>query len=199
MPNVMMSIQAILYQSLQTVESLNLPAGEAASGKKFEDYVVKQLYQQLLRRSEDRVFTPRHTLHEPTFSGVFHQFDIVIARPNETVAVECKFRGGAHIDQLFATHGKLVDYRLRPHGVFVTTARGINDEIYCYALAHRIHIICLLLPPVEYMLECTKKGTSLTRMLEDLQQRIEDNLEPRRLLIEWKHTYDRFQAEGYCR
>jgi hypothetical protein len=73
MPNVMMSIQAILYQSLQTVESLNLPAGEAASGKKFEDYVVKQLYQQLLQRSENRVFAPRHTLHEPTFSGVFHR------------------------------------------------------------------------------------------------------------------------------
>jgi len=106
---------------------------------------------------------------------VFHQFDIVIARPNETVAVECKFRGSAHIDQLFATHGKLVDYCSRPHGVFVTTARGVNDEVTCYALAHRIQILCLLLPLVEYMLECTKKGTSLARMLEDLQQRIEDD------------------------
>jgi len=47
MLSAMMSIQAILYQSLQTVDSLNLPSGEAASGKKFEDYVVKQLYQQL--------------------------------------------------------------------------------------------------------------------------------------------------------
>lgn len=192
-----MSIQAILYQSLRTVESLDLPAGEAASGKKFEDYVVKQLYQQLQRQSEDRVFPPRHTLRLPTFSGAFHQFDIVIAQPKETVAVECKFRGSAHIDQLFATHGKLVDYRLRPHGVFVTTARGVNDEIYCYALAHRIQIICSLLPPVEYMFECAKKGTSVAYMLEDLQQRIEDNLEPKSLLIEWRHSYDRFQAEGY--
>ena len=199
MLSAMMSIQAILYQSLQTVVSLDLPVGEAASGKKFEDYVVKQLYQQLQRQSEDRVFTPRHTLREPTFSGVFHQFDIVIARPNETVAVECKFRGSAHIDQLFATHGKLIDYRSRPHGVFITTACGVNDEIYYYALAHRIQIICSLLPPVEYMLECAKKGTSLARTLEDLRQRIEDNLEPKRLLVEWKHSYDRFQSEGYCR
>lgn len=194
-----MSIQSILFQSLQTVESLNLPTGEAASGKKFEDHVVKQLYQQLQRHSEDRVFTPRHTLRDPTFSGVFHQFDIVIARPNETVAVECKFRGSAHIDQLFATYGKLIDYRSPPHGVFVTTARGVNDEIYCYALAHRIRIICSLLPPVEYMLESTKKETNLARILEDLQQRIEGNFEPKRLLIEWKNSYDRFQAESYCR
>lgn len=34
MPSAMMSIQAILCQSLWTVESLDLPAGEAASGKK---------------------------------------------------------------------------------------------------------------------------------------------------------------------
>ena len=146
------------YQSLQTVESLNLPAGEAASGKKFEDYVVKQLYQQLLRRSEDRVFTPRHTLHEPTFSGVFHQFDIVIARPNETVAVECKFRGGAHIDQLFATHGKLVDYRLRPHGVFVTTVvvSMTRYTVMLWLIAFRLSVCCC--PPWSICLNAPRKG-----------------------------------------
>ncbi len=136
-----MKTVVVLYKALQTVGSLDLPAGESASGAKFEDYMVRQLYEKLRQQTEFRVFPPRYTLHEATFSGCHHQFDIVVAEQDEFVAIECKFRRGAHIDQLFATEGKLVDYRKRPRGVFVTTARSVNDEMYCYALAHQLLLI----------------------------------------------------------
>lgn len=193
-----MNAEAVIYQSLQAVRSLDLPVGEPASGKKFEDYMVMQLYQKLRQRTGFQVFPPRYTLYRDTFSGVSHQFDIVIAESEALVAIECKFRGGAHIDQLFATHGKLVDYCERPRGIFVTTAEKVNDEMYYYALAQRILLICSSLPPVEYMLQCVKKDTDLDRRLATLQSRIQDNVPPKHLLVEWKNSYVRFRDEGYC-
>lgn len=193
-----MSIETVVYESLQAVHTLALPAGQAASGKKFEDYMVTQLYQKLRQQTGFQVFSPRYTLREDTFSGVSHQFDIVIAESEALIVIECKFRGGAHIDQLFATHGKLVDYRKRPRGIFVTTAKNVNDEMYYYALAHQILLICSSLPPVEYMLQCVKKDTDLASRLATLQSRIQNNVHPRRLLIEWKNSYVRFHDEGYC-
>jgi hypothetical protein len=193
-----MNTEVVLYKSLQAVRSLNFPVGESASGKKFEDYMVMQLYQKLQQQGEFRVFPPRHTLREATFSGVYHQFDIVVAEQEQLVAVECKFRGSAHIDQLFATQGKLVDYRKRPRGVFVTTAQGVNDEMYCYGLAHQILLICPLLPPVDYMLQCVKKGTELASRLEILQGRIKDGVAAKHALVEWRNSYMRFRDEGYC-
>jgi hypothetical protein len=193
-----MSIEVVLYQALRAVGSLELPVGVPTSGKKFEDYVVKQLYMGLLQlQGGYRVFPPRHTLRDATFSGVHHQFDIVIAQQEELVTVECKFRGGAHIDQLFATQGKLVDYCKRPHGIFVTTALHINDEMYYYALAHNIQLICPSLPPVEYMLQLVKKGTDLEYRLKNLQIRLKNRIEPRHGLVEWRNAYRRFQDDGY--
>jgi hypothetical protein len=180
------------------VWTLELPVGIPSSGKQFEDYVVKQLYTSLLQlQGGYRVFPPRHTLREATFSGVHHQFDIVIAQQEALVSVECKFRGGAHIDQLFATEGKLVDYCKRPYGIFVTTAPHINDEIYYYALAHHIQIICSALPPVEYLLHCVKSETDLAYRLANLQSRIKNGIDPRYVLIEWRNAYQRFRDEGY--
>jgi hypothetical protein len=100
-----MNTEVALYKSLQVVRSLDFPVGKPASGKKFEDYMVMQLYQNLQQQRGFRVFPPRHTLREATFSGIYHQFDIVVAEQEQLVAVECKFRGTAHIDQLFATQG----------------------------------------------------------------------------------------------
>lgn len=45
-----------------------------------------------------RVYPPRYTLRTPTFSGAYRQFDIVVAQQDELMAIECKFRGNAHID-----------------------------------------------------------------------------------------------------
>ena len=193
-----MGVEVILYQSLQSVQTLELPVGISSSGKQFEDYVVKQLYTNLLQLGEGyRVFPPRHTLREATFSGVFHQFDIVIAQHESLMTVECKFRGGAHIDQMFATQGKIMDYRKKPQGIFITTAAHVNDEIYYYAIAHRIKLICLSLPPVEYMQSKVKKGTDLEHRLNSLHSRITEGLEPHHLLVEWRNAYLRFQADGY--
>lgn len=193
-----MSIESILFQTLTNMQSLDLPAGESTSGTKFENHVVTQLYQHLVQRPEYRVFPPRYTLHEPTFSGVFHQFDIVVVQQNLLSTIECKFRGSAHIDQLFATQGKISDYRSRPRCIFVTTSNDVNDEIYQYGLAHHIEIICRHLAPVAYMLQCVKKETDFAQALEVLHTRMKGEVEPKRLLIEWKHVYSRFKAEGYC-
>jgi hypothetical protein len=192
-----MNTEVMLYRLLQTVQSLDFPVGKSASGKRFEDHIVMQLYQHLRQHGEFRVFPPRHTLREATFSGVCHQFDIVVAEHERLVAVECKFRGSAHIDQLFATQGKLVDYRKPLRGVFVTTAQGVNDEMYYYALAHQILLISPGLPPIGYMLHCVRAGTDLAHRLETLQGRIKDGAPPQHLLVEWKNNYVRFQDEGY--
>jgi hypothetical protein len=159
--------------------------------------MVMQLHGSLQQHQDFRVFPPRHTLRDATFSGAYHQFDIVIAEQEELVAVECKFRGSAHIDQLFATQGKLVDYVHRPHGVFVTTAEGVNDDMYYYAMAHRIRLISTELPPIEYMLQCVKPGTDLANRLETMQGRIRDGAPPKQLLVEWRNHFARFQDEGY--
>ena len=193
-----MSIEIVLYRSLQVVQSSKLPVGKSTSGKKFEDHMVMQLYHKLQQQAEFRVFPPRHTLREATHSGIHHQFDIVVAEQEELVAVECKFRTSAHIDQLFATLGKLIDYKRRPRGVFLTAAQAVNDGMYCYALAHQISLISPSLPPVEYMLKCTKQGTDLGQRLETLLDRLRGDVPPRQLLIEWKNSYMRFQDEGYC-
>src|SRR5207244_9640744 len=100
----------------------------------------------------------------PTFSGVYHQFDIWI-RDDEHVAVECKFRGKAGIDQVFAFCGKLIDYRKRPQAVFLTTADRVGDEVFCYAIAHRISLISTSLAPVEYMLQQVKQETDMVGRL----------------------------------
>jgi hypothetical protein len=193
-----MGIEVILYQALQSVQALELPVGISSSGKQFEDYVVKQLYTSLLQlQGGYRVFPPRFTLREPTFSGVYHQFDIVIAQQEYLVAVECKFRGGAHIEEMFATQGKLIDYRKQPHGIFITTAAYVNDEMYYYGLTHNIQLICPSLPPVEYMQSKVKKGTDLEYRLGILESRMKIGKEPQHLLVEWKNAYQRFQTDGY--
>jgi Holliday junction resolvase len=192
------SIEAALYESLEAVRKRNLPVGESASGKKFEDLMVVQLYQKLVERAQFRVFPPRHTLREATRSGVHHQFDIVVVEEEELVAVECKFRSAAHIDQLFATFGKLVDYKKRPRGVFVTAAQAVNDAMYYYALAHQVSLITPALPPVEYMLQCAKNGTDLAERLETVLGRIRGDALPQQMLVEWRSSYMRFRDEGYC-
>ena len=194
----MVSLSTLLYQSLREVYTLALPSGISTSGKKFEDYIVKQLYEKLLRGGAYRVFPPRYTLRSPTFSGAYHQFDIVVAQHDELFVVECKFRESAHIDQLFSTQGKIIDYYKKPCGLFVTTAKGVNDEMYLYSLAHRLQIISNLLPPIEYMLGCVKKDTNIARRLEHLQTRLNDGTKPKTILIEWKNEYMRFLDEGYC-
>jgi len=193
-----MDVEAVLYRSLKAVQSLGLPAGVPASGKKFEDHMVMELCTNLRQQAECRVFPPRHTLHQATFSGVHHQFDIIVAEQEELVAVECKFRSSAHIDQLFAAVGKLVDYRERPRGVFVTSAQNVNDAMYYYALAHQISLISPALPPVRYMLQCAKNGTELALRLATMLGRISGGAQPQHLLVEWRNNYMRFQDEGYC-
>ncbi len=160
--------------------------------------MVQQLYQNLQRYGMLRIFRPRYTLHEPTRSGVAHQFDIVIRAENEKlIGIECKFRGKTGIADLFAFVGKLIDYRERPYGVFVTTASHVNDEVFYYAIAHRISIICKMLLPVEYMKQKVKKGTDLAQRIERLQVRLRDDNQPQYLLIEWRNACNRFTAEGY--
>lgn len=193
-----MNIEVVLFKSLEAIQSLDLPVGVSTSGKKFEDHMVMRLCQELQQQAEFRIFRPRYTLHEATFSGEHHQFDIIVAEQDELVAVECKFRSSAHIDQLFATQGKLVDYHKRPRGIFVTTAQGVNDGMYYYALAHQILLISPALPPVEYMLRCVRDGTDLAHRLGIMQGRIRGRALPRHLLVEWKNNYMRFQDEGYC-
>jgi hypothetical protein len=190
-------IEVTLYEAVKSVGLLDLPVGLPSSGKQFEDYMVKQLHMQLSQTQDGyRVFPPRHTLREATLSGVYHQFDIVIAQQDDLVAVECKFRDSSHIDQLFATQGKLIDYKKQPRGIFITTARHVNDEIHYYALAHRILIISVSLPPVEYMLRRVKRGTDLEYRLDNLRSRI-NNVDPRRVLVEWKNAAQRFLDDGY--
>ena len=192
-----MTIAVVLYRSLRAVHALALPPGISTSGKKFEDFIVKQLYEKLVQTGEYEVFQPRYTLRTPSLSGAFHQFDIVVNQQGKLFAIECKFRGSAHIDQLFATQGKLIDYCQRPRGFFVTSAHGVNDEMHWYALAHRIQLICTSLPPVQYMLSCVKNDTPIARRLEQLQMRLNDGTEPKKVLIEWKNEYMRFNDEGY--
>ena len=66
----LMDIEVALYKSLKAVQSLHLPVGVSASGKKFEDHMVMRLFQKLQQEAELGVFPPRHTLREATFSGV---------------------------------------------------------------------------------------------------------------------------------
>ena len=193
-----MSLEFTLYKSLISIESQGLPIGLSSSGKKFEDYMVRQLYTQLLHLQVGyRIFPPRYTLRNPTFSGVCHQFDLVVAKQDELVTVECKFREYTHIDELFATQGKIIDYCQRPKGIFLTTALHVNDEMYYYAMAQKIKLICPSLPTVEYMLHHVKDGTSLADRLEKLSDRIDNGIEPHNVLIEWKNDYQRFLTDGY--
>jgi hypothetical protein len=193
----LMNLASVLYQSLRDAHALTLPPGISTSGKKFEDYTVKQLYEMLVQIDAYRVFPPRYTLRTPTFSGAYHQFDIVVEYLDEPFAIEGKFRERAHIEQLFATQGKLIDYCQIPHGFFVTTAKDVNDEMHLYALAHHLQIICELLPPIEYMLGCVKNDTLISRRLEQLKTRMNDGTKPKTILIEWKNEFMRFQDEGY--
>jgi len=190
-----MTIEIVLFQALEDVRALGLPSGISSSGKQFEDYMVKQLFQRL-QQATLRIFPPRYTLREPTHSGVAHQFDIVIA-DTELVAIECKFRGKAEIDEMFAFMGKRIDYLKPPRGIFVTTAETINNEIFFYAIAHRILIVCLSLPPVEYMIHKVKPDTDLAYRLASLQARLQDRNPPSGLLVEWQNDYRRFCQEGY--
>ncbi len=114
-------IEIVLFQALKNVKALELPPGTPSSGKKFEDFMVQQLYQTLQQQGKLRIFPPRYTLREATYSGVAHQIDIVI-RQSKLIAIECKFRKGTNIGELFAFVGKLIDYREPPRGIFVTTA-----------------------------------------------------------------------------
>jgi len=191
-----MTIEIVLFQSLKDVKALELPSGISSSGKKFEDFMVRQLYQKLQQQGTLHVFPPRYTLHEATYSGLAHQFDIVI-RQSELTAIECKFRKRTGVGELFAFVGKLIDYREPPRGVFVTTGENVNDDIFYYALAHHILIICSSLPPVEYMIQRVKKNTDLARRLASLQTRLRSEHAPNRLLVEWQNAYRRFTDEGY--
>lgn len=191
-----MRIERLLYQALIDVERLALPPGDASSGTKFEDYLVQQLYLNLQQRGTLRLFKPRYTLREPTFSTVSHQFDIVI-RHDQLIAIECKFRGRTGIDDLFAFTGKLADYRERPAGVFVTTATNINDDVFCYAIAHKISIISRMRPPVGYMQDFVKAGCDLSQRLERLETRLKEDISPKHLLVEWQNAIHRFTTEGY--
>jgi len=191
-----MHIEKMLFRALTHVDALDLPPGIPSSGKKFEDFMVQQLFQNLQGHPPIRVFQPRYTLHEPTFSSVAHQFDIVI-RYDQLIAIECKFRGKTGIADLFAFVGKLADYRERPSGFFVTTATDINDEVFYYAIAHKISVICRMLPPVGYMEDSVKKGTDLAQRLERLENRLKDDIHPPHLFIEWRNARSRFIAEGY--
>ena len=158
--------------------------------------MVQQLYQKLQRQGTLRIFRPRYTLREPTYSGLAHQFDIVI-RQDKLTTIECKFRGKTGIDNLFAFVGKLVDYRDPPRGIFVTTAENVNDNVFCYAIAHRISIVCSSLPPVEYMIQRVKKNTELAHHLARLWTRLRGKTAPNHVLVEWQNAYSRFTVEGY--
>lgn len=191
-----MTIEIVLFQALKDVKALELPSGIPSSGNKFEDYMVQQLYQKLRQLGTLRVFRPRYTLREDTYSGIAYQFDIVI-RQSELTAIECKFRKKTGIDDLFAFVGKLIDYREPPRGIFVTTAENVNDNVFCYAIAHRILIVCSHLPPIEYMIQRVKKNTDLARRLASLQTRLRGEHAPNHLLVEWQNAHRRFTVEGY--
>jgi hypothetical protein len=193
-----MAVETVLFQALEEAKSLKLPPGIASSGKKFEDFMFKQLYHAVRQHGAVDVYPPRYTLRQPSFSGVLHQFDIVVQGP-EQIAVECKFRKRTGIDTLFAFLGKLIDYRQPPKGIFVTTAEKMNDGLFCYAIAHRISVVCPFLPPVEYMLQCVKSGTDLTHRLGCLAANLKDAQRPKHVLIQWKNEYRRFVSEGYHR
>jgi hypothetical protein len=192
-----MDLASVLYKSLRDARALPLPPGISSSGKKFEDFTVKQLYEKLIQTGAYRIYPPRYTLRTPTFSGVYHQFDIIVEQQEGLSAIECKFRESAHIDQLFSTQGKLIDYCQKPFGFFVTTAKNINDEMHYYALAHHLQIICETLPPIEYMHNCVMNDALIAHRLEQLQIRMNDGTEPKIILIEWKNEFMRFQDEGY--
>lgn len=193
-----MTIEIVLFQALKDVKALELPPGTSSSGKKFEDFMVQQLYQPLRQQGGISVFPPRHTLRQATYSSVGHQFDIVIRR-SELIAIECKFRKRTGIDDLFAFMGKLIDYREPPRGIFVTTAEKVNNNVFCYAIAHRISIVCPSLPPVQYMIQRVKKNTDLARRLASLQTRLRGKTSPNYLLVEWQNAHRSFMEEGYCR
>lgn len=168
-----MTVDIVLFQAIANVQVLQLPPGTPSSGTKFENFMVQQLYQTLRQQRASSIYPPRYTLHEPTCSGVSHQFDLVI-RENDLTTVECKFEGRISIAELFAYLGKLVDYRSVPRGIFVTVARDINDEIWHYAIAHRILIVSPLLPPVPYMIKQVKSSSDLSNRLVQLQSRLEE-------------------------
>jgi hypothetical protein len=185
-----------LFQALRDVAVLELPPGIPHSGKKFEDYTFQKLYQAVHLLGERSVFPPRYTLREPTYSTVHHQFDIVV-REGQLTAIECKFRQGTGINDLFAFLGKLVDYRVRPRGVFVTTARNVGDQVFCYAIAHHISIVCPCLAPVEYMIQQVKAETDLFHRLVSLRTCLCSNSIPKNALVQWQNEHRRFLAEGY--
>jgi hypothetical protein len=193
-----MTIEFVLFQALKDVKALELPAGIPSSGKKFEDFMVQQLYQKLRQLGTLHVFPPRYTLHQATYSSVAHQFDIVV-RQSELTVIECKFRKKTGIDDLFAFMGKLIDYREPPCGIFVTTAEKVNNNVLYYAIAHHILIVCSSLPPVQYMIQRVKKNTDLARRLASLQTRLRGETSPNYLLVEWQNAHRRFMEEGYCR
>ena len=191
-----MTIEIVLFQALEDVKDLELPPGTPSSGSKFEDFMVQQLYQMLQQQGTLHIFPPRYTLREPTYSGLAHQFDVII-RQSELIAIECKFRKKTGIDSLFAFFGKLKDYREPPRGIFVTTAENVNDNVFYYAIAHCISIVCSSLPPVQYMIQRVKKNTDLARRLASLQTRLRGENAPNRLLVEWQNACGRFMVEGY--
>lgn len=193
-----MVLESVLLQGLKDVTVLELPRGTPSSGKRFEDFMVQQLYQALRQRGGLHVYQPRYTLAQPTHSGVAHQFDIVV-RETQLTAIECKFRKRTGIDDLFAFLGKLKDYRDPPRGIFVTAAERVHDDSFCYAIAHRISIVCSSLPPVEYMMQRVKSNTDLARRLASLHVRLQAENVPRHVLIQWQNEYRRFAAEGYCK
>jgi len=191
-----MAIETVLFKALKNAQVLDLPPSLPSSGKKFEDYVVQILYQTLQQQGTLRVYPPRYTLRQATCSGVAHQFDIV-AEASGLTAVECKFRKRIGIEALFAFVGKLIDYHEPPRGIFVTTAEDVNINVFCYAIAHRIPIVCSFLPPVEYMIQRVSKDTDLARRLSSLQARLNGDNTPNHLLVEWQNAYRRFTMEGY--
>ena len=193
-----MTVEIVLFQALRDVKALELPPGIPSSGKKFEDFTVRQLYQPLRQQGALCVFPPRYTLRQATCSGLAHQFDIVV-RQSGLTAIECKFRKRIGIDDLFAFVGKLKDYRTPPRGIFVTTAEKVNNNVFCYAIAHRISIVCPSLPPVQYMIQRVKKNTDLARRLASLQTRLRGKTSPNYLLVEWQNAHRSFMEEGYCR
>lgn len=192
-----MMIEIVLFQALKDVKALELPPGISSSGKKFEDFMVQQLHETLRRQGAPGLCPPRYTLREPTYSSLAHQFDIVV-RQGGLTAIECKFRKSTNISELFAFVGKLADYRERPYGIFVTTAEKVHDEIFCYAIAHHIPVVCSCLPPVNHMISRVKKHTDLAHRLANLETRLQGETAPNHLLVEWQNAYRRFAMEGYC-
>jgi hypothetical protein len=190
-----MSVSAVLFKALKQIEVASLQPGISESGKKFEDFMVQRLYQSL-RQQEAAVFQPRYTLHEPTFSGVAHQFDIVIRDDGLTV-VECKFRGRVGIDQLFSFVGKVVDYQEKLNAVFLTTAPRVGEDILCYAIAHHITMVSPHLLPIGFMLEQVQPNSDLGNRLSRLQANMYDRGSPRAIMLEWQNAQRRFIAEGY--